>query len=320
MRFGPAPVQPPAPTVHHVPLLDALLRESLDPAYADATARRLAAEASGVGTPVRPNGHWLAVVGVGLVAIVAGLAIGQQRASAPDAAKARVTLIREINNRTDLVTFLTRAADTLRADTAARRDALFADTQAGMDLAGEIRTLDEVTGATVITGAGLVVKMSDAPKGTRSADGSTASGGEGQILDRDIQDVVNALWASGARGIAINGIRLTAQTAIRTAGEAILVDTQPQSSPYVIQAVGAVENFQSAFPASAVAQRFDAWRQLYGLGFDIAHSKTVSLPAAAPTAPHHATALAPLPSKDAGTRSETSSPPASTTPSASATP
>ena len=46
----------------------------------------------------------------------------------------------------------------------------------------------------------------------------------GQVTDHDLQTVVNALWAAGARAIWVGGVRLGPQTAIRTAGQTILVD------------------------------------------------------------------------------------------------
>ena len=50
------------------------------------------------------------------------------------------------------------------------------------------------------------------------------------MLDRDLQVIVNGLWAAGAEAIAVNGQRLTACSAIRSAGEAILVDFRPLSA------------------------------------------------------------------------------------------
>lgn len=307
-KFGPTPARPPAPTLHQLPLLDALLRESLDPAYAEAAARRRERERSGAarqGAAGRPQAHLLAVFGVVLVAVVAGLAIGQQRASAPDAAKARTNLIREITSRTALVDFLTKSEAILRDQTGAKRDQLLNASREGAALANQIRGLDAATGATVLKGSGIVVRMADAKADTTSADGSVG-GSAGRIQDRDIQEVVNQLWASGAKGIAINGIRLTAQTAIRTAGDAILVDFRAQSSPYVIDVVGTDAKLQSTFNHSAVAARFSAWTQLYGLGFSVSRDRSITLPAAAPTAARHATAVAPLTSKSSAPSGEPS--------------
>ena len=54
----------------------------------------------------------------------------------------------------------------------------------------------------------------------------------------DLQNVANALWAAGAEAIAINGQRLTATSTIRAAGNAILVDFRPVTSPYEVSAIG----------------------------------------------------------------------------------
>ena len=53
------------------------------------------------------------------------------------------------------------------------------------------------------------------------------------ILDRDLQLVVNSLWASGAEAISVGGVRIGPNVTIRQAGGGILVDNQPISSPYV---------------------------------------------------------------------------------------
>ena len=287
------PPQPPAPTLHTPALLHALLREALDPAYAEAAARRKAAPAESAGQVSRSR--VIGIVGLAAVGILAAVAIGQQRAGAPDLARARTRLATEVTQRTQLVAFLTTQIETLRKQTSAARDNSLFLSQEGSSLAGLVKMLEEETGATPVSGAGLTVKLSDSS--TPIAGGSTRD--EGRIQDRDVQDVVNALWAAGAKAISVNGIRLTAQTAIRTAGEAILVDFRAQASPYVVAAIGDQTQLQVGFSESPVAQRFSTWTQLYGLGFSITRSKSISLAAAAPTAPRHAKPLAQVASKSA---------------------
>ena len=80
----------------------------------------------------------------------------------------------------------------------------------------------------------------------RPAPGRLAAA-QGRVLDRDLQIVVNGLWAAGAEAISINGQRLTALSAIRSAGEAILVDFRPLSPPYVVSAVGEPTRCRPAF-------------------------------------------------------------------------
>ena len=58
------------------------------------------------------------------------------------------------------------------------------------------------------------------------------------ILDRDVQLLVNDLWAAGAEAISIGGVRLQPSSAIRQAGGSILVDNRPVFWPITIEAIG----------------------------------------------------------------------------------
>lgn len=69
--------------------------------------------------------------------------------------------------------------------------------------------------------------------------------------------IVNGLWQAGATDMAINGRRLTPTSAIRAAGEAILVNYRPMSPPYVVSAIGP--------DADQVAGRFRENQQGYCL-------------------------------------------------------
>jgi uncharacterized protein YlxW (UPF0749 family) len=125
------------------------------------------------------------------------------------------------------------------------------------------------------------VTLDDAPVSNSStATDRGGQAGDGRIYDRDLQAVVNALWAAGAEAISVNDQRVTSQTAIRSAGEAVLVDLRPLSPPYLLRAVGDVNVLQPAFVDSATARRFQTWTSLYGLGFDVRRSGELRLPAA----------------------------------------
>ena len=47
------------------------------------------------------------------------------------------------------------------------------------------------------------------------------------MIAQDLQIVVNGLWDAGAEAISVNGQRLTSKSAIRFAGQAILVNYRP---------------------------------------------------------------------------------------------
>src|SRR5207302_8837342 len=129
----------------------------------------------------------------------------------------------------------------LSAEQAALRDATLASTSAGAALARQIAAEESALGTLPVVGQGLRVTV---------ADGSPAGGPRDPHLDRDLQAVTNALWTAGAEAIAVNGERLTAQSAIRQAGDAILVDFRPLVSPYVVTAIGSPVSLETQFGAS----------------------------------------------------------------------
>src|SRR5262249_17837351 len=101
------------------------------------------------------------------------------------------------------------------------------------------------------------------------------------LTDRDIRSVVNELWHDGAEAVAVNGIRLTATSAIRFAGQAILVDFQPITSPSVASAIGNPDQLVTRFAQSDVASRYQTLTGVDGIGFTFTTNADLSLPAGA---------------------------------------
>ena len=147
-------------------------------------------------------------------------------------------------------------------------------------------------------GGGTTPAVSSATNGAGTGD-TTAPRGvraiDGRVLDRDLQDVTNALWAAGTEAMSINGLRLTVQTAIRSAGEAILVDFRPLSPPYVLRAVGDPARLEPDFVDSPTGRRFATYTSLYQLGFEVARARELLLPAAGADEPPNAGAQNALP-------------------------
>jgi uncharacterized protein YlxW (UPF0749 family) len=101
------------------------------------------------------------------------------------------------------------------------------------------------------------------------------------LTDRDIRSVVNELWHDGAEAVAVNGIRLTPTSAIRFAGQAILVDFQSIASPYTISAIGNPDQLITRFAESDVASRYKTLAGVDGIGFTFSTSADLTLPAGA---------------------------------------
>ena len=84
-------------------------------------------------------------------------------------------------------------------------------------------------GGVPTTGPGVKVVVDDAPNATTD---------QQQVLDKDLQKLVNALWLVGAEGVSINDQRITNLTAIRQAGSAITANFVSLRRPYVVRAIG----------------------------------------------------------------------------------
>ena len=101
------------------------------------------------------------------------------------------------------------------------------------------------------------------------------------ILDRDLQLVVNSLWASGAEAISVGGVRLGPNVTIRQAGGAILVDNHPISSPYTVLAIGPPNTMLDSFNRSSGLQRLRLLESSYRVTVNVSRSDGLSLPAGA---------------------------------------
>jgi len=100
------------------------------------------------------------------------------------------------------------------------------------------------------------------------------------VRDRDLQRVVNGLWGAGAEAISVNGQRLTALSAIRAAGDAILVDNKPLVPPYTLLAVGDGERLSTAFQSSDDGRYLSVLQDSYDIRTSISVQDRVRLPAA----------------------------------------
>jgi uncharacterized protein YlxW (UPF0749 family) len=149
-------------------------------------------------------------------------------------------------------------------------------------------------------GPGLTVTLREprAAKTTSSNGrvGSVPVGATSVLTDRDVRSVVNELWADGAEAIAVDGVRLTPTSAIRFAGEAVLVDFQPITSPYRIDALGDADRLSTAFAQSGVASRYQTLVSADGIGFSFDTRSRLDLPAGVPGTLRYAVPTTPKPS------------------------
>ncbi|MFJ1957970.1 DUF881 domain-containing protein [Streptomyces microflavus] len=267
---------PPARPDASMSLLNNVMDHSLDDGYAEASARRRADGSAGLPRTLKSKLGLAA--GLVVAALVVTLGAAEARVSAPVVAKEREELIDRINTETRAADTLESDVDKLRTDVSERqRKAL---ERHGGDQ-GELVAL--LSGATPVEGPGVKLVVDDAKNTDQGGGGpreSSSFADTGRVRDRDMQRVVNGLWESGAEAIAINGQRLTALSAIRAAGDAILVDNRPLVPPYTVLAVGDGKNLAAAFQDSADGQYLNALKESFDIRTSLSEQAKVRLPAA----------------------------------------
>ncbi|MEU0074357.1 DUF881 domain-containing protein [Streptomyces sp. NPDC006332] len=259
-------------------LLTNVMDHSLDEGYAEAAARKKA-EGTG-GMPKTLRAKLGLAVGLVLAALVVTVGAAQARVAAPVVAKEREELVDRIDRETEAADKLEDKVDKLRGDVSTRqREAL---KKSGESDQAELMGL--LSGATEVHGPGVKLVVDDAKEATTGGDGdpreTTRFSDTGRVRDRDMQRVVNGLWASGAEAVSINGQRLTALSAIRAAGDAILVDNKPLVPPYTVLAVGDGKRLSSRFQNSADGLYLHALQENFGIRTAISVEEDLRLPAA----------------------------------------
>jgi uncharacterized protein YlxW (UPF0749 family) len=255
-------------------LIDQLTSAAVASDYADVGDQRPAGS--------RRQRVLVAAVALGLAGFVLALGISERVLNDPAVNEQRAALIERIASADDRNETLIGEVAAAREELAgARADSLEA-TLAGAELAGQITDLELVTGYSPVEGPGAVVTLTDAPV-TQGEEGSDIE----RVLDSDVQRAVNGLWSAGAEAIAVNGQRLTAQSAIRSAAGAILVNYRPLKPPYLVEAIGPPDLAQR-FATTADAQELASVSQQFGIGLETSSVDRITLRSATSALPSDA--------------------------------
>ncbi len=262
-------------------LLRALLSEHLDPGYAAAAAKRNDTDT--------PTGHarvmgwfWQALAAL-LVAAVFAAAVAQARLVAPGVSAAQRVLAAGVRSEEATTGRLTKERNSLAAQRDDVQRRALAEDAAGRRLLASLDRLGLAAASSPVTGPGLSVKVTEPSVGPNLSDVSKqrVAGSQQIILDRDLQLVVNSLWASGAEAISVDGVRIGPNVTIRQAGGAILVDNNPTSAPYAVLAIGPPHAMQEVFDNSPGLRRLRLLETSYGVGVEVSAKDNLTLPAGA---------------------------------------
>jgi uncharacterized protein YlxW (UPF0749 family) len=129
----------------------------------------------------------------------------------------------------------------------------------------EVALLAEAGGSAPLEGPGVMVTLDD------SSQARSPSGDPNDLVvhEADIQTVVNALWAAGGEAVAINGERLTAGSAVRCAGNTLLLHGTLHTPPYEIAAIGEPAALSASLAVQPGMQRLADAFDAFGREFDV---------------------------------------------------
>lgn len=236
-------------------LLNVLRDTALEPEYGHAEP------------PKHPAAARFAVV---VVTLVAGIAMAISAvlatASTPQNAQERSELISRIRQLQDQQAASRQQLAELEAEVARLR----AEQPVDPTVLAAIKTLEPVVGAAAVSGPGIKIVVDDAPNATQSSQ---------LVTDRDLRQLVNALWEAGAEAVSVNGHRLSVRTAIRSAGSAITVDYVSLVGPYVVEAIGNPKTLASEFADTPGAQWWSYLRLNYGISYETSNVSNIAMAA-----------------------------------------
>lgn len=287
-------------------LLTTVMEHSLDDGYAEAARARGAEGRSRL--PGTAKGRLVLALGLALAAAVVTVGAVNTQEAAPVLARERDALVSRVNDAN-------KAADALQRQVEEDRDKV-ADAQAQALQSGDdggLARLAAQAGTGAITGPGIKLVIEDAAgtgAGGNVSDPRNAEGfgNKGRVKDHDLQYAVNGLWLAGAEAVSVNGQRLTALSAIRAAGDAILVDNRPLVPPYTLLAIGDGPRLAQAFQENEGGHYLKVIQDSYGIRSTVSAQKSLTLPAALGVTLRVAGTPSPAPSQPPAPPSPTAKP------------
>jgi uncharacterized protein YlxW (UPF0749 family) len=211
------------------------------------------------------------MVALALFGAIVGIAAVQTSRSRPLALSSRESLVQQAQERRSQLTAARHEEVRLQHAVDDARTQVLDATAAGRAAQATLSRLGTQAGTVSVTGPGVRIVVDDNPRA--ATDRQT-------VFDRDLQILVNGLWASGAEAVSINGQRLTNLSSVREAGDAITVNLRSLTRPYVVSAIGDPDQLPARFIDSAAGSWWLNLKAVYHLQFSISREQSLSLPAA----------------------------------------
>lgn len=258
---------PPRRPDESMSLLRELLDNPLDAGYR--TAPRSAAPGPG-----RPLTWRQVLVVVAAFVIGAGAVWSARELRSPEGTvTARTVLLDQIVERRAVGDELQAANESRQIEIEELRAAALEG--ADQDVLEELAVLGVASGMSRVSGPGIVVELTD----SEAAQAGEAGTEEERVKDIDLQVLVNGLWASGAEAIAVDGQRLSSTSAIRAAGQTILVNLAPVASPYTVEVIGDPVELQTRLARTVAGAHLGVLRSSFGIRSEITVAEDLVLSA-----------------------------------------
>ena len=249
------------------PLLSLITQRSLDADYEHVAARKSAA-----GIP--PDAHRAPRRTAAVVLLVFGVLVTvaavqtSQNANVSDANRA--SLIDQIKVRRQAVSDLQEQLSAQQGRVLTLQRSITAQQTKTRAAQARIDRVAQSAGFGPVRGPGIKATVTNPP----DVDPNDA------VRDSDLALLTNALWASGAEAISVNGDRVTGAGAFRNVGFQVLLNSQPINPPYVFSVVGDPNTLPADLLSSSAGARWYTVKDSLGFGFDVTDGGTMTLPAA----------------------------------------
>lgn len=255
-------------------LINDLFQYPIDEGYAEAAARREAAnepKSSGA-LPAKSFAFMVGLLLIGLLFTTAAMHV-QRDAGVLSAEK--TSLIEQVDRASERSSALERLVSGLEDEILEIETRTVQSTTQGEELRELMENSQAVVGTAPVTGPGIVVTVNNPEPGTEFDE---CEPDLQVVLDYDLQQVLNGLWAVGAEAVSINNERVTPLTALRSVNDVILVNIRPIAPPYVISAIGDPQRLAGEFLDGPGGLYLQQIFQSCGIRFTIENSESLRLP------------------------------------------
>jgi uncharacterized protein YlxW (UPF0749 family) len=252
-------------------LLTEVMERPLDGGYAEVAARKRAGE-----KPLGP-GRWLFPLVLALIlGVAATWGVKVLRTPGEEGLKARQALETRAEAAREQVRLLSQQSNQLSNQVQALQNQALS--QSDPSAGARARELAIRVGAVPVQGPGLEIKIAPGPAAQERGQADQ------KIRAGDLRLIVGSLWQAGAEAVAVGGVRLAGNTAIRDVGDQIQAGFEPLASPFVIQAIGPADGLEVGLAQGRAGDRISLLKGYLGASVTIEPVRDLELPASAEVA------------------------------------